>query len=121
MHDALAAGLELLGLAFVVPESERLPQLNAVWVPDGVDDAATRRRLLDGYGLEIGGGLGDLAGRAWRIGLMGEGARPGTVRACLGALEDVLDRSGRGGCGGVAGGRRRGLTPPRACGGAAPP
>ena len=93
-HDALAAGLEALGLAFVVPASERLPQLNAVWVPDGVDDAATRRRLLDEHGLEIGGGLGDLAGRAWRIGLMGEGARPGPVRVCLGALEDVLGRSG---------------------------
>ncbi|MDT0631535.1 alanine--glyoxylate aminotransferase family protein [Rubrivirga sp. S365] len=94
MHRALAAGLDALGLAFVVPEAERLPQLNAVWIPDGVDDAATRRRLLDEHGLEIGGGLGDLAGRAWRIGLMGEGARPGPVLACLGALEAVLDRSG---------------------------
>ena len=94
MHAALAAGLEALGLAFVVPADERLPQLNAVHVPDGVDDAETRRRLLDRHGLEIGGGLGDLAGRAWRIGLMGEGARPETVRLCLGALEDVLGRDG---------------------------
>ena len=94
MHAALAAGLEALGLAFVVPADERLPQLNAVYVPAGVDDAATRRRLLEAHGLEIGGGLGDLAGKAWRIGLMGEGARPETVRLCLGALEDVLGRSG---------------------------
>lgn len=94
MHAALAAGLEALGLTFVVPEAERLPQLNAVYVPDSVDDAETRRRLLDEHGLEIGGGLGDLAGKAWRIGLMGKGARPETVRLCLSALEDVLDRSG---------------------------
>ncbi len=94
MHAALAAGLDALGLRFVVPEAERLPQLNAVYVPDGVDDAETRRRLLDEHGLEIGGGLGDLAGRAWRIGLMGEGARPETVRLCLSALEHVLGRDG---------------------------
>lgn len=94
MHAALAAGLEALGLTFVVPETERLPQLNAVYVPEGVDDAAVRRRLLDEHGLEIGGGLGDLAGKAWRIGLMGEGARPDAVRRCLGALEAVLDRTG---------------------------
>ena len=94
MHAALAAGLDALGLRFVVPADERLPQLNAVLVPDGVDDAATRRQLLDAFGLEIGGGLGDLAGRAWRIGLMGEGARPETVRLCLGALESVLGRDG---------------------------
>lgn len=94
MHTALAAGLSALGLEFVVPVSERLPQLNAVHVPEGVDDAQTRRLLLDRHGLEIGGGLGDLAGRAWRIGLMGEGARPETVRLCLGALEDVLGRDG---------------------------
>ncbi len=94
MHAALAAGLEALGLRFVVPEGERLPQLNAVYVPDGVDDAATRRRLLDEYGLEIGGGLGDLAGKAWRIGLMGEGARPAPVRHSLRALEAVLGRDG---------------------------
>ena len=94
MHAALAAGLEALGLTFVVPETERLPQLNAVWIPDGVDDADVRRRLLAEHDLEIGGGLGALAGRAWRIGLMGYGARPANVRTCLGALEDVLQRTG---------------------------
>ncbi len=94
MHAALAAGLDALGLEFIVPAGERLPQLNAVYIPEGVDDADTRRQLLDGYGLEIGGGLGDLAGKAWRIGLMGEGARPETVRLCLGALGEVLGRDG---------------------------
>jgi alanine-glyoxylate transaminase/serine-glyoxylate transaminase/serine-pyruvate transaminase len=94
MHEALAAGLEALGLSFVVPEDERLPQLNAVWVPDGIDEAAARTRLLDEHGLEIGGGLGDFSGRVWRIGLMGYGAREENVRACLAAIESVLDRSG---------------------------
>jgi len=94
MHAALADGLEALGLSFVVPADERLPQLNAVWIPDGVDDAPARRALLERHGLEIGGGLGDLAGRAWRIGLMGWGARAESVVACLAALEDVLGRTG---------------------------
>lgn len=94
MHRALAAGLDALGLRFVVPAAERLPQLNAVYVPEGVDDAQVRHRLLAEHGLEIGGGLGSLAGRAWRIGLMGEGARPHAVRLCLGALEAVLGRDG---------------------------
>ena len=94
MHEALAAGLDALGLGFVVPEDERLPQLNAVRVPEGVDEAAARRRLLDEFGLEIGAGLGDFAGRVWRIGLMGYGARPDNVRMCLGALEAVLGRTG---------------------------
>ena len=94
VHAALATGLEALGLRFVVPEAERLPQLNAVYVPEGVDDAATRRRLLNEHGREVGGGLGDLAGRAWRVGLMGEGARLGPVLHCLDALEAILDRSG---------------------------
>ncbi len=94
MHAALADGLDALGLHFVVPEPERLPQLNAVWIPDGVEDGPARRALLERHGLEIGGGLGDLAGRAWRIGLMGWGARAESVVACLTALEDVLGRTG---------------------------
>jgi len=94
MHTALAAGLEALGLTYVVPAGERLPQLNAVWVPDGVDEPVARGRLLDEFGLEIGGGLGNFAGKVWRIGLMGYGAREQNVRACLRAIETVLDRSG---------------------------
>ncbi len=89
-HEALRAGLEALGLAFVVDEPHRLPQLNAVTVPPGVDEAEVRRRLLEDYGLEIGAGLGAFAGRVWRIGLMGHSARARNVLVCLGALEAVL-------------------------------
>lgn len=90
MHQLLKAGLEKLGIKFVVDEASRLPQLNAVYIPDGVDDAAVRNRLLNEYNLEIGAGLGDLAGKAWRIGLMGYGARRENVALCLRALEEVL-------------------------------
>jgi alanine-glyoxylate transaminase/serine-glyoxylate transaminase/serine-pyruvate transaminase len=90
MHQLLKAGLEKLGLGFVVDEAYRLPQLNAVYIPDGVDDAAVRSSLLGRYNLEIGAGLGDLAGKAWRIGLMGYGARAENVALCLRALEEAL-------------------------------
>jgi alanine-glyoxylate transaminase/serine-glyoxylate transaminase/serine-pyruvate transaminase len=89
-HLALRAGLETMGLGFVVPEKQRLPQLNAVRIPDGVDDAAVRMRLLQDYSLEIGAGLGDMAGKVWRIGLMGHASSPRNVLLCLGALDDVL-------------------------------
>ncbi|MCU8069201.1 pyridoxal-phosphate-dependent aminotransferase family protein [Shewanella sp. SM32] len=90
MHLVLRAGLEKLGLNFVVAEDSRLPQLNAVYIPAGVDDAAVRARLLKDYNLEIGAGLGALASKAWRIGLMGFGARRENVALCLKALEEVL-------------------------------
>lgn len=90
MHEALGAGLEAMGLGFVVDEAHRLPQLNAVWVPEGVDEGAVRKQLLDEFHLEIGAGLGDFAGRVWRIGLMGYSARPENVVFCLNALEAVL-------------------------------
>ncbi len=90
MHAALRAGLEAMGLEFVVPEDERLPQLNAVRAPEGVDEAAVRAELLDRFNLEIGAGLGDFAGKVWRIGLMGHSARAENVMLCLGALEAVL-------------------------------
>jgi alanine-glyoxylate transaminase/serine-glyoxylate transaminase/serine-pyruvate transaminase len=90
MHQVLRQGLEGLGLKFVVDEASRLPQLNAVYLPEGVDDAAVRKQLLDNYNLEIGAGLGALAGKAWRIGLMGYAARRENVALCLKALEDVL-------------------------------
>lgn len=89
-HDLLREGLERLGMTFVVPEAARLPQLNAVAIPEGVDDAATRRRLLEEHDLEIGAGLGAFAGKVWRIGLMGHGATEANVRRCLDALEAVL-------------------------------
>jgi len=91
-HNALKAGLESMGLNFIVPESERLPQLNAVSIPEGVDDAAVRSTLLTDYNLEIGAGLGPMAGKVWRIGLMGHACRKENVLKCLSALDDVLDR-----------------------------
>jgi alanine-glyoxylate transaminase / serine-glyoxylate transaminase / serine-pyruvate transaminase len=90
MHLVLAAGLEQLGLKFVVAAEHRLPQLNAVYLPQGVDDALVRKQLLEEYNLEIGAGLGALAGKAWRIGLMGFGARRENVALCLKALEEVM-------------------------------
>jgi alanine-glyoxylate transaminase/serine-glyoxylate transaminase/serine-pyruvate transaminase len=89
-HGALAAGLEAMGLSFVVPENCRLPQLNAVTVPEGIDEAVVRQRLLADYSLEIGAGLGSLAGKVWRIGLMGHAANKKNVLLCLGALDSVL-------------------------------
>jgi len=89
-HDALRTGLEAMGLTFVVPEGQRLPQLNAVSVPDGVDEAAVRAALLGEYNLEIGAGLGAMAGKIWRIGLMGFASNQTNVLFCLGALDAVL-------------------------------
>ena len=91
-HNALKAGLEAMGLSFVVAEAERLPQLNAVRIPEGIDDAAVRTALLNDYNLEIGAGLGPMAGNVWRIGLMGYAARKDNVLLCLSALDDVLER-----------------------------
>ncbi|GAM77448.1 serine-pyruvate aminotransferase [Vibrio ishigakensis] len=71
MHQLLKQGLAKLGIEFVVEEEKRLPQLNAIYIPQGIDDAEVRQRLLNDYNLEIGAGLGALAGKAWRIGLMG--------------------------------------------------
>ncbi len=89
-HNALKAGLEAMGINFLVEESARLPQLNSVMIPEGVDDAAVRSRLLNEFNLEIGAGLGDLAGKVWRIGLMGHSSRAENVIFCLSALEAVL-------------------------------
>jgi alanine-glyoxylate transaminase/serine-glyoxylate transaminase/serine-pyruvate transaminase len=88
--DALRQGLEALGLELPVAESDRLPPLTLVRIPDGVDDRTVRAKLLAEHGLEIGGGLGDFKGKAWRIGLMGASATPGHVDLCLNALEEAL-------------------------------
>ncbi|GAB4241274.1 MAG: alanine--glyoxylate aminotransferase family protein [Acidobacteriota bacterium] len=96
-HRALVAGLEALGLRMLVPPGERLWVLNAVIVPDGVDDIAARRTLLERYGIEIGGGLGELRGRIWRIGLMGAGSTFENVVRCLTALARVLSGAGHRG------------------------
>lgn len=89
-HKKLAFGLEALGIEFIVPESERLPQLNAVYIPKGVDDVKVRQFLLNEYNLEIGAGLGQFSGSAWRIGLMGYAARNENVLLCLAALKEAL-------------------------------
>lgn len=89
-HRALVAGLEAMGLGMLVDPAHRLPQLNAVRVPDGVDEAAVRNRLLERYGIELGAGLGALAGKVWRIGLMGQSCSATNLTLCLSALETVL-------------------------------
>lgn len=93
-HRALVAGLEAMGLSMAVASDIRLPQLNAVNIPEGVDDAAVRAALLEQFDLEIGAGLGALAGKTWRIGLMGFSAKAVNVRKCLLALETVLSAQG---------------------------
>ncbi len=93
-HGALRAGVEAMGLELIVPEGERLPQLNAVSIPEGVEDAAVRGALLSEYNLEIGAGLGELAGKIWRIGLMGFACNRTNVLYCLGALDAVLTAMG---------------------------
>lgn len=90
-HLALRAGLEAMGIDFLVPEQDRLPQLNTVFIPDGVDDAMVRTRLLNEFELEIGAGLGALAGKVWRIGLMGHASSQQNVDYCLKSLQAVLD------------------------------
>ena len=88
-HDRLIAGLAELGVELVSQPGHQLPMLNAVAIPAGVDDAAGRRRLLDEYRIEIGGGLGELKGKAWRIGLMGHAARTANVDLLLAALRQL--------------------------------
>jgi alanine-glyoxylate transaminase/serine-glyoxylate transaminase/serine-pyruvate transaminase len=94
MHEALASGVAALGLDFLVAKAHRLPQLNAVRVPDGIDEAMVQARMLDRFGLEIGAGVGVLKGQVWRIGLMGASASPRHVRMCLIALADALAAQG---------------------------
>ena len=93
-HQAFASGVEAMGLSFVVDKQYRLPQLNSVTVPEGVEEAKVRSRLLQEYNLEIGAGLGALAGKVWRIGLMGESACKTNVLLCLGALDAILSDMG---------------------------
>lgn len=95
MHEALASGLASLGLDFQVAKPHRLPQLNAVRVPDGVDELMVRQRMLDRFGVEIGAGLGPLKGKIWRIGLMGASASPRHVRMGLTALAEALAAQGQ--------------------------
>ena len=89
-HKALKAGLTALGLHYTAVEGHQLPQLNAVRIPDGIDDLTVRKRLLNEWGIEVGGGLGLFKGKAWRIGLMGQGSKERYVTLILAALETCL-------------------------------
>ena len=89
-HLLLKAGLSELGISYLVDESSRLPQLNSVFIPEGSDDAQVRSSLINDFNIEIGAGLGDLAGKIWRIGLMGHTSRKENVELCLKALKEVL-------------------------------
>jgi alanine-glyoxylate transaminase/serine-glyoxylate transaminase/serine-pyruvate transaminase len=93
-YNALKAGLEAMGMKFLVKEKHRLPQMSAVLCPEGVDEAKVRRTLLTEFILEIGAGLGPLAGKIWRFGLMGYSCRPDNVMLCLSALGSVLSDMG---------------------------
>ena len=93
-HAALEAGLAAIGIRFTAQEGHQLPMLNAVRIPDGVDDAAVRSGLLERFGIEIGGGLGEFKGKVWRIGLMGHGSRMQNVLVLLAALEELLAEQG---------------------------
>ena len=92
MHEMLRAGLRELGIEYVSQEGNHLPMLNAVRIPNGADDLTVRRRLLEEYGIEIGGGLGAFKGKAWRIGLMGHATTRRNVALVLAALKHVLGR-----------------------------
>jgi len=91
-HDYLAAGLEKLGLSLLVEKPWRLPNLNTVLIPSGADDAAVRKELRQTYKIEVGAGLGTLAGKIWRVGIMGHTARKENVDALLAALKKILGR-----------------------------
>jgi alanine-glyoxylate transaminase / serine-glyoxylate transaminase / serine-pyruvate transaminase len=94
-HHSFLDGLKKFGLSVLPPQGERLWTLNAVRVPDGVDEAAVRKHLLKEFNIEIGAGLGPLAGKIWRVGLMGASSAPGLVVLLLGALESAFAQQGR--------------------------
>ncbi len=93
-HQALVAGLEAMGLEMAGDQDFRLPQLNSVYIPDGIDDGKTRNLLLNDFNLEIGAGLGELAGKTWRIGLMGHSSTRRNILTCLASLETVMAKQG---------------------------
>ncbi|WP_339731553.1 alanine--glyoxylate aminotransferase family protein [uncultured Gimesia sp.] len=93
-HCALKAGLQAMGIQFAVADDHQLPMLNAVKIPDGIDDATIRSQLLNWFGIEIGGGLGPMKGKTWRIGLMGESSHSSHVLLFLAALDQCLLHAG---------------------------
>jgi alanine-glyoxylate transaminase/serine-glyoxylate transaminase/serine-pyruvate transaminase len=100
-HRAIKAGLAALGLAYSAAEGHQLPQLNAVKIPAGIDDLTVRKQLLEEFGIEIGGGLGDFKGKVWRIGIMGHNSRANCVLTVLAALEKCLQAQGHKAPGGA--------------------
>ncbi|KAA3611429.1 MAG: alanine--glyoxylate aminotransferase family protein [Planctomycetota bacterium] len=94
LSEALVAGLRAMGLSIRVPDEERLPQLTPVAIPEGINDAQGRRFMLEQFGLEIGGGLGPMAGNTWRIGLMGAACSRRNVHLCLSAVGAALGAQG---------------------------
>ncbi len=89
-HQLLRDGLEELGFEFIVAPEYRLPMLNAVKLPPGLDDARVRAQLLNEYNIEVGGGLGDFAGKIWRVGLMGCSCTKNHVNMLLAALRQII-------------------------------
>ena len=89
-HLILKEGLQDLGISYLVDEDDRLPQLNSIFIPEGVDDLTSRQKLLNDFNLEIGAGLGVLAGKIWRIGLMGSSSNKSNIDHCLESLKQVI-------------------------------
>ena len=89
-HLLLREGLEKLNISYLVNEKDRLPQLNAIYIPEGVNDLESRQKLLNDFNLEIGAGLGVLAGKVWRIGLMGHSSKKENIDHCLQSLAQVI-------------------------------
>ena len=89
-HLLLRDGLEKLNISYLVNEEDRLPQLNAIYIPEGVNDLESRQKLLNDFNLEIGAGLGVLAGKVWRIGLMGHSSKKENIDHCLKSLAQVI-------------------------------
>jgi len=92
VHEYLVAGVENLGLSFLAEKPYRLPNLNPILVPEGTDDLATRKELRGTHKIEVGAGLGILAGKVWRVGIMGHTARKENVDTLLAALKTILGR-----------------------------
>ena len=109
-HQAFARGLAAIGLDLLPPAPERLWTLNAVRVPSGIDEAVVRQRLLREFNIEIGAGLGPLAGKIWRVGLMGASSTPSLLLLFLGALEHILRAAGHKSPGGAAAAAMDALT-----------
>src|SRR5262245_50211294 len=93
-HRALKAGLAAMGIGLATAEGHQLPELNALRIPPGADDMKTRKYLLDEFGIEIGGALGEWKGKVWRVGLMGHNSRPNVVLVFLAAMDQALMAQG---------------------------